>query len=144
MGRRRTHAPLNVLINGLMVGRLEKDASSGVSFQYDQAWLDRSNAIPISLSLPLQKAAWRGMPVNAVFDNLLPDSPAVRKQVAEKTGAKGVDAYSLLEEIGRDCIGEPSVKRLASRLEQCHELHVLDPELRKRTQLRESGAKVGG
>lgn len=105
MGRRRTHAPLNILINGLRVGRLEKAADGAVSFRYEPDWLDWPNRFPISLSLPLQDAAWRGEAVNAVFDNLLPDSPAVRKQVAEKTGARGTDAYSLLEEIGRDCIG---------------------------------------
>lgn len=105
MGRARTHPPLNVLINGRLVGRLEKDAGGAVSFQYDRDWLDWSNAFPVSLSLPLQQSAWRGGPVTAVFDNLLPDSPAVRRQVAEKTGAKGADAYSLLEQIGRDCIG---------------------------------------
>ena len=105
MGRRRTHPPLNVLINGRLAGRLEKEAGGGVSFQYDRSWLDWANAFPISLSLPLQSSAWRGAPVAAVFDNLLPDSPSVRRQVAERTGAKGTDAYSLLEEIGRDCVG---------------------------------------
>ena len=55
--------------------------------------------------MPLQEAAFRGAAVNAVFDNLLPDSPAVRKRGAEKTGAQGVDTYSLLAEIGRDCVG---------------------------------------
>jgi serine/threonine-protein kinase HipA len=105
MGRRRAHTPLNILINGLRVGRLEKETNGAVSFRYEPDWLDWSNRFPISLSLPLQAAAWRGAAVNAVFDNLLPDSPAVRKQVAEKTGAKGTDPYSLLEEIGRDCIG---------------------------------------
>ena len=105
MGRRRAYPPLNILINGRMVGRMEKDAGGGVSFQYDPSWLDWMNAFPVSLSLPLQSAAWRGAPVSAVFDNLLPDSPAVRRQVAEKTGAKGTDVYSLLGEIGRDCIG---------------------------------------
>lgn len=105
MGRRRAHAPLNILINGLEVGRLEKEANGAVSFQYEPGWLDWPNRFPISLSLPLQRAAWRGAAVNAVFDNLLPDNPAVRKQVAEKTGARGTDPYSLLEEIGRDCIG---------------------------------------
>lgn len=105
MGRRRTHPPLNVLINGRLVGRMEKDGGGGVSFQYDRSWLDWSSVFPISLSLPLQTTAWRGAAVTAVFDNLLPDSPAVRRQVAEKTGAKGADPYSLLEQMGRDCVG---------------------------------------
>lgn len=105
MGRRKTHAPLNVLINGRRAGRLEKEAGGGVSFQYDPDWLSWENRFPISLSLPLRAAAWKGAPVSAVLDNLLPDDAGVRKQVAEKTGAQGVDPYSLLEQIGRDCIG---------------------------------------
>lgn len=105
MPRRRAHAPLNVLINNRLCGRLEKEASGAILFRYDQSWLDWAPAFPISLSLPLRSAPWRGDAVIAVFDNLLPDNPPVRRQVAERTGAGGVDAYSLLEQIGRDCVG---------------------------------------
>lgn len=41
----------------------------------------------------------------AVFENLLPDSEPLRRRVAEKVGAGGTDAYSLLAAIGRDCVG---------------------------------------
>ncbi|MFD3266142.1 type II toxin-antitoxin system HipA family toxin [Phenylobacterium ferrooxidans] len=105
MPRRRTHVPLNVLINNRLCGRLEKQASGAISFQYDPSWLEWKPAFPISLSLPLQEAPWRGEAVVAVFDNLLPDNPHVRRQVAERTGAEGADAYSLLAQIGRDCVG---------------------------------------
>jgi len=105
MPRRKAHAPLNVLINNRLCGRLEKAAGGGILFQYDPSWLDWPPAFPISLSLPLRAAPWRGDPVVAVFDNLLPDNPPIRRQVAERTGAGGVDAYSLLEQIGRDCVG---------------------------------------
>jgi len=40
-----------------------------------------------------------------VFENLLPDSDDIRRRVAERVGAEGVDAYSLLARIGRDCVG---------------------------------------
>jgi serine/threonine-protein kinase HipA len=53
----------------------------------------------------LREDAYRGAPVVAVFDNLLPDSDALRLRVAEKVGAAGTDAYSLLAAIGRDCVG---------------------------------------
>lgn len=36
---------------------------------------------------------------------MLPDSVAIRTRVAERVGAAGTDAYSLLTEIGRDCVG---------------------------------------
>ena len=105
MGRRKAHVPLNVLINNRHVGRLSREASGRIAFQYDRAWLEWEHAFAISLSLPLREAVFAGAPVLAVFDNLLPDSDAVRRLVAERTGADGTDAYSLLGRIGRDCVG---------------------------------------
>lgn len=40
-----------------------------------------------------------------VFDNLLPDVPSVRKQIAERVAAGGDDAISLLAKIGRTAWG---------------------------------------
>jgi len=40
-----------------------------------------------------------------VFGNLLPDSDAIRRRVAERMQARGTDAYSLLMAVGRDCVG---------------------------------------
>lgn len=105
MTRRKTHAPLNVLVNNRPVGRLEKETSGAITFRYEQEWLAWEHAFALSLSLPLRRAAYRGEPVNAVFDNLLPDNKDIRRTVAERTGAGGTDAYSLLEQIGRDCVG---------------------------------------
>ena len=105
MSRRKTHAPLNVLINNRLVGRLEKEPNGAIAFQYDPSWLDWSHAFAVSLSLPLRSAAYRGALVTAVFDNLLPDRADIRRRVAERTGAEGIDPYSLLAAIGRDCVG---------------------------------------
>lgn len=105
MPRRRAHSPLRVLLNNRLVGQLAKDAGGGISFRYDASWLGWENAFPVSLSLPLREDAWRGAPVVAVFDNLLPDVDALRRRVAERVGADGVDAFSLLSVIGRDCVG---------------------------------------
>jgi serine/threonine-protein kinase HipA len=91
--------------NDRLVGHLLKQPGGAIEFRYDREWLDRGKAFPVSLSLPLREEPWRGEPVTAVFENLLPDSDDLRKRVAGKVGAAGTDAYSLLAAIGRDCIG---------------------------------------
>jgi serine/threonine-protein kinase HipA len=87
------------------VGCLLKETSGAIEFRYDESWLAWDQAFPVSLSLPLREDIYRGEPVVAVFENLLPDSENLRRRVAEKVGARGTDAYSLLEAIGRDCVG---------------------------------------
>ena len=91
MPRRPGHQPLRVLLNNRLVGDLRKDASGAIRFQYSQSWLNWEHALPISLSMQLREDSFRGARVAAVFDNLLPDSDAIRKRVAEKVGAAGMD-----------------------------------------------------
>ena len=105
MPRQRLNKPLRVLLNNRLVGHLLKETSGAISFQYDESWLSWSSTFPISMSLPLREDAFRGDRVVAVCENLLPDSEILRRRVAEKVGAKGTDAYSLLSQIGRDCVG---------------------------------------
>ena len=105
MGRKRSYTPLNVFLNSRLVGQLVREPSGGVSFAYSRDWLEWEYRMPVSLSLPLQENRYSGAPVMAVFDNLLPDSDLIRRRVAERVGAEGVDAFSLLSQIGRDCIG---------------------------------------
>src|SRR6478736_1632159 len=105
MARPRQNPPLQVLLNNQLVGRLLKEPGGAIYFQYDASWLARENAIPVSLSLPLREDAYKGERVVAVFENLLPDSEVLRRRVAERVGAKGIDAYNLLSQIGRDCVG---------------------------------------
>lgn len=105
MGRRPRHAPLRVYLNNRRVGTLARETSGAISFAYHEDWLGWEHALPVSLSMPLRETPYRGEPVAAVFENLLPDSDDLRRLVAEKVGARGTDAYSLLSVIGRDCVG---------------------------------------
>lgn len=105
MARRKTHAPLTVALNGRRIGQLRKQPSGAVDFAYDPDWLSWDYAFAVSLSLPLRDDRYVGAQVLAVFDNLLPDNDRIRRRVAERVGAEGDDAYSLLAAIGRDCVG---------------------------------------
>lgn len=105
MARKRTRIPLNVYLNARLVGRLRRLASGAIDFRYNESWLDWDHALPISISLPLREDRYTGDPVIAVFDNLLPDHPPIRRRLAERVGADGDDAYNLLAKVGRDCVG---------------------------------------
>jgi len=105
MARPPKHIPLNVFINGRRVGLLRREASGAVNFRYAPEWLDWEYTFPISLSLPLSEDPYVGTTVLNVLDNLLPDSAEIRKRVAERVGAEGTDAYSMLTALGHDCVG---------------------------------------
>jgi serine/threonine-protein kinase HipA len=103
--RRRKSGRLNVFVNSRLVGQLTREASGAIDFRYDSVWLGWEHTMPVSLSLPLREDRYIGAPVLAVFDNLLPDNAGIRRTIAERVGAEGVDAFSLLAALGRDCVG---------------------------------------
>lgn len=105
MGRRPAYVPLRVYLNNRRIGTLSREVSGAISFAYHESWLAWEAAFPVSLSLPLRETPYRGAPVVAVFENLLPDSDMLRRLVAEKVGARGIDAFSMLSKIGHDCVG---------------------------------------
>lgn len=105
MPRRRTAGRLQVFLNSRLVGQLNRQSSGAVDFRYAPEWLAWQHTLPVSLSLPLREDRYIGAPVIAVFDNLLPDNAGIRRKVAERVGAGGDDAFSLLAALGRDCVG---------------------------------------
>ena len=46
MARARSRIPLNVFLNGQLVGQLRRQASGAIEFQYDKDWLSWENALP--------------------------------------------------------------------------------------------------
>jgi serine/threonine-protein kinase HipA len=72
MARSGTRVRLNVYLNGRKVAQLNRETSGAIDFRYEPAWLERENAIPVSL--PLREDRYIGAPLIAVFDNLLPDN----------------------------------------------------------------------
>ncbi|RAN37985.1 type II toxin-antitoxin system HipA family toxin [Hyphomonas sp. GM-8P] len=106
MPRSRRSTRLTVALNGRIVGMLERASTGAIAFVYNKEWLaDTKRAIPVSISLPLREERYSGAEVSAFFDNLLPDNDRIRRKVAERVGAGGMDAFSLLSQIGRDCVG---------------------------------------
>ena len=105
-GRPSRARALDVWMNGERVGRWTL-AGASHRFAYHADWLSSPNARPLSLSLPLAQGsdAFGGEAVEHYFDNLLPDSLAIRKRLAGRFGAASTRAFDLVEKIGRDCVG---------------------------------------
>jgi serine/threonine-protein kinase HipA len=91
---RRPRPPLNIYLNNHLVGHLRRESSGAIDFRYAESWLDWAGAIPVSLSLPLREDRYIGAPVIAVFENLLPDNPDIRRRFAERSNAGGSDVFS--------------------------------------------------
>jgi serine/threonine-protein kinase HipA len=96
---------LFVYMNGLFVGTWEQTPALLQSFTYDQTWLNDPRGRAISLSLPLSEITYRGKNVISFFENLLPESEAVRKKLQNRFKTSSIRAFELLEQIGRDCVG---------------------------------------
>ena len=104
-GPRHPH-PLVVWINGQTVG--EWTVREGEHrFQYAEEWTASPAARRLSLSLPMTpgNAPQRGPVVQNYFDNLLPDSNAIRTRLQGKFATPSTDAFDLLTAIGRECVG---------------------------------------
>jgi serine/threonine-protein kinase HipA len=58
------------------------------------------------LSLPFTSSLeHRGDAVTNYFDNLLPDSAAIRRRLRHRFRARSTEAFDLLAAVGRDCVG---------------------------------------
>lgn len=96
---------LNVLMNGILIGQLEKTTKGSLTFVYDQTWLNTPGARPISLSLPLVEKSFVGDVVYNFFDNLLPDNQQIRSRIQIKFHVATNQPFDLLASIGKDCVG---------------------------------------
>ena len=97
---------LAVWMNGLRVGVWNQGRGSD-TFTYEESWIQDPASRVLSLSMPFVpgNVPHRGSFVTHFFDNLLPDSDAIRRRLRSKFSADSTDAFDLLTAIGRDCVG---------------------------------------
>ena len=107
MGRPSRARSLAVWMNGERVGTWSLPARGPQQFTYAESWLQSSQFRPLSLFLPagLGRSALSGHAVESWFDNLLPDSDAIRRRAQARFQAASTSAFDLLAAVGRDCAG---------------------------------------
>lgn len=106
MGRRSHTRTLALWMNGERVGAWSA-SPAGDELHYDASWLRSPQVRPLSLSLPFRPGnpPHKGNAVRDYFENLLPDSRPIRERLARRFKTATTDAFDLLTEIGRDCVG---------------------------------------
>ena len=95
-------------LSGERVGLLE-EVGDGTRFTYDAAWLARSDALPISLTMPLRTAPYEARGLHPFFENLLPEGWLLELSTAKPKISKD-DAFGLLLATCADCIGAVEVR----------------------------------
>lgn len=86
------------------VGLLASTHAHRIAFQYSPGHLARTDAIPLSLSLPLNGAVHLGNEVRFFFDNLLPENDQLREVMAHARIDRS-DIVGLMRRVGADCPG---------------------------------------
>lgn len=90
------------------IGFLARDDRANLSFAYDDSWLARAGAYPLSLSLPLREEPFGDVVTRAFFDNLLQENDQLDAVMRHEGIARG-DVAGLLAHVGKDCAGAVSV-----------------------------------
>ncbi|HYF69074.1 MAG TPA: type II toxin-antitoxin system HipA family toxin [Ohtaekwangia sp.] len=95
---------LDVYLHGSLTGHLIQDDHGQTLFEYIPDWLKNPNAIPLSISLPLQAGKFEEKYCKPFFAGVLPDN-AKRKLIARNLGISANNDFSMLEQIGGECAG---------------------------------------
>lgn len=96
MAQKKQYRDLYVYLNGISVGTLTQKPTSGLVFTYHHDWLHLKNSRPISLSMPLTEAPYKGAVVDAYFDNLLPDNELIRERIQTRFKSPSKKCFDLL------------------------------------------------
>jgi serine/threonine-protein kinase HipA len=95
---------LDVYMHGRLVGELRQDDGGVMSFQYRKDWIESSEAVPLSRSLPLRTERFRRKECRGFFAGVLPEQ-SKRTLIARNLGVSEGNDFALPERIGGECAG---------------------------------------
>ena len=102
----------------ILAGRLTEDGGE-YRFCYDETYLAREDAQPVSLTLPLQTEAFVSPVLFPFFDGLIPEGWLL-DVVFRNTDISILDRMSLLLLCCKECIGSVSVVQITNEDEKHH------------------------
>ena len=103
-----------IYCKGILAGILTEDGGE-YRFCYDDSYLMRDDALPISLTLPLQEEAFVSPVLFPFFDGLIPEGWLLDVAL-RNTDISILDRMSLLLLCCKECIGSVSVVPIEKRV----------------------------
>lgn len=98
----------NVYFKNILAGTIRED-EDGFTFQYDPDYMQRDDAQPVSLTLPLREEPYVSQVIFPFFDGLIPEGWLL--DVATKSWKINErDRMGLLLACCNDCIGAVSIE----------------------------------
>lgn len=97
----------NVYYDGIFAGKLG-ESPDGYSFAYDRSYLERKDAKPISVLLPLNSKPYQDKVLFPFFKGLIPEGWLFDLN-ARALKIDPSDDFGMLLHTGRDCIGAVTV-----------------------------------
>ena len=98
-----------VRLDGQPVGTLI-ERGRRVTFRYTDDWLQRRDAVPVSLTLPLRAEPYVTDGLHPFFENLLPEGWLL-ELATKKLKVSKDDAFGLLVATCADCVGAVEIVR---------------------------------
>jgi len=95
---------MDVYLHQTRTGQLSMDTQGEMSFVYDESYLENTNNLPLSHSLPVQKAPYSTQQCRPYFSGLLPEAH-MRTAIARQLGISEKNDFALLAAIGGECAG---------------------------------------
>lgn len=92
-------------LNGTPMGTVERDRTGRLRFIYDDAWRQRPDAVPLSLSMPLIQREHAHTTIDAFLWGLLPDNEQTLARWGKQFHVSARNVFGLLAHIGEDCAG---------------------------------------
>jgi len=98
-------------MNGELAGWLQESGDRReISFSYDPAWLNKRDAVPVSLTLPLGGETITTRGLHPFFENLLPEGWLLDLSTKELRLSKD-DEFGILLATCADAVGAVGIER---------------------------------
>ena len=97
-----------VFVQNIYCGKLS-ETDSGYTFSYDEEYLEKPDAVPVSLTLPLSNQSYESKTLFPFFDGLIPEGWLLNA-VSRSWKIDRKDRFGLLLAACKDSVGDVTIK----------------------------------